>query len=106
MICLPLFLVSVTDPKFSTSDWIEGGNTTIRINSTINCKLNSNFIILWKHVNLDNSIRNLTERSEILELTSLSRNDSGKYYYQILRADGRTAIYTSHNTTTIYVSCK
>ena len=101
-----LYFVAVTDPKYSASDWIEGGNSDIHINSTVNCKLYSMIKIVWFHVSLENSINSFMATSAVLKLTSLSKNDSGKYYFQVLKVEDNAIIYTSSNTTTLYVSCK
>ena len=98
--------VAVKEPESNTHVWIESRTAQIRVKSMVNCNLIPEIKLAWKHVTLDNQIKTLSATSSVLTLTYLSQNESGKYYYEVLRAIDSTVIYTSSKTTTFYVSCE
>ena len=99
--------VVVKEPTPVTSAWIENGNAQIRVKSTANCILLSEFKLAWKHITLDNQIKTLSATSVVLTLTNLSKKDSGRYYYEVLKTTSNdTVIYTSSKVIKSYITCK
>ena len=98
--------VVVKEPTPVTSAWIENGNAQIRVKSTANCILLSEFKLAWKHITLDNQINTLSETSAVLTLTNLSTKDLGQYYYEVLKKNSNIVIYTSSKVIKSYITCK